>query len=302
MKLNESCREIVRNPLNKDKLLFAGRVLVCAFEGWNDAAESASTAAKIVCESLEGEAVSAVDPEDYYDFQFSRPNVSYDGEGKRQLSWPTTELYISKSKDPILSRFAVLLGTEPSRRWRTFTQEVLEMVEDREIDAVIFLGGMLADAPHTRPITVNATSQNEAIRASYDVEKSNYEGPVGIISVLGIALEEAGIPTMALWAAVPHYVHNAPSPKATLAILASLENLLGVSFEHGSLSEDAFAWERGIDEIAESDDEMAGYITQLEKNRDEYDSEAASGDSIARELEKFLQSGDDKKEPDAKSS
>lgn len=273
-------------------------MLICAFEGWNDAAESASGAAKIICEALDAEPVTAVDPEDFYDFQFSRPNVSYDLEGKRQLSWPGTEFFISKSKDPNLARFSVLLGTEPSRRWQSFTEEILEMIEDREIDAVIFLGGMLADTPHTRPITVNSTSQNDSIRAYYDVEKSNYEGPVGIISVLGIALEEAGIPTLALWAAVPHYVHNAPSPKATLAILSALENLLGVSFERGSLAEEAFAWERGIDEIAEADEEMAGYINQLEKNRDEFDSEAASGDSIARELEKFLQSGDDKKNPE----
>lgn len=272
--------------------LLSGRVLICAFEGWNDAAESASSAAKLICDSLDCQVAAEVDPEDYYDFQFTRPQVSFNDQGERELSWPGTQFYISANKDPRLARFSVLLGTEPARRWKSFTSEVLEMIEDREIDAVVFLGGMLADTPHTRPITVNITSQNEGIRTQLGIEKSSYEGPVGILSVLGMALEEAGIPTMALWAAVPHYVHNSPAPKATLAILSELENLLQVSFDRGDLVEQAFAWERGIDEIAENDEEMAGYIAQLEKNRDEFDSEAASGDAIARELEKFLQSED----------
>lgn len=270
--------------------IFAGRVLICAFEGWNDAAESASQAAKIICAALDGKSAAEVDPEDYYDFQFTRPAVSFTEEGNRELSWPATSFMISGNKDPSLSRFSVLIGTEPARRWKSFTEEIIEMIEDREINAVIFLGGMLADTPHTRPITVTATSQNEKVRASLSVEKSSYEGPVGILSVLGIALEEIGIPTLALWAAVPHYVHNSPSPKATLALLVELENMLGVSFGHGDLADQAFAWERGIDEIAENEDEMAGYIEQLEKNRDEVDSEAASGEAIARELEKYLQS------------
>lgn len=270
--------------------IFAGRVLICAFEGWNDAAESASQAAKIICAALDGKSAAEVEPEDYYDFQFTRPAVSFTEEGDRELSWPATSFMISGNKDPSLSRFSVLIGTEPARRWKSFTEEIIEMIEDREINAVIFLGGMLADTPHTRPITVTATSQNEKVRASLSVEKSSYEGPVGILSVLGIALEEIGIPTLALWAAVPHYVHNSPSPKATLALLVELENMLGVSFGHGDLADQAFAWERGIDEIAENEDEMAGYIEQLEKNRDEVDSEAASGEAIARELEKYLQS------------
>jgi proteasome assembly chaperone (PAC2) family protein len=272
------------------KGIFSGRVLICAFEGWNDAAESASSAAKLIAEALQCQVAAEVDPEDYYDFQFTRPSVSFNDEGDRELTWPGTAFMISTDKDPDLSRFSVLLGTEPARRWKAFTAEVLEMIEDREIDAVVFLGGMLADTPHTRPITVNATSQNESVRSALNIERSSYEGPVGILSTLGIALEEAGVPTMALWAAVPHYVHNSPSPKATLALMAELEKMLGVSFSQGDLADQAFEWERGIDEIAENDEEMAGYIAQLEKNRDEFESEAASGDAIAAELEKFLQS------------
>lgn len=277
--------------------IFSGRTLVVAFEGWNDAAEAASSAAKFVCEKIQGEVIGGVDPEEYYDFQFTRPTVSFDANGDRMLSWPGSDIYAPGTKTledhPEYARICVLIGTEPSRRWRSFTAEVLELIEDREIDSVVFLGAMLADVPHTRAIAVTSTSQNERARAELQIERSQYEGPVGILSVLGIALEKAGIPAVALWASVPHYVHNTPSPKATLALLEHLEGLLGVSFEHGELPSEAFAWERGIDEIAEADEEMSSYITQLEKTKDEVDSEAASGDALAREFEKFLRSNDD---------
>lgn len=277
--------------------LFAGRTLIVSFEGWNDAAESASAAAKFVCEKLNADVVATVDPEDYYDFQFTRPSVSYDLEGNRQISWPTTDLCAPGvevlAEDPSLNRVNVLLGVEPSRRWQAFTAEIMEMIEDREIDSVIFLGAMLADVPHTRPIGVMATSQSEAVREQFAIERSHYEGPVGILSVLGLALEKAGIPSIALWASVPHYVHNTPSPKATLALLIELEKYLGVQFGHGSLADEAFTWERGIDEVAEADEDMAGYIAQLEKTRDEVESPAASGDALAMEFEKFLRETDD---------
>jgi predicted ATP-grasp superfamily ATP-dependent carboligase len=192
------------------------------------------------------------------------------------------------AENPALSKISVLVGTEPARRWKSFAAEIMEMIEDREIEAVLFLGAMLADVPHTRPISVTLTSQNDLARQELDIERSQYEGPVGILSVLGIELEKAGIPSVAIWASVPHYVHNTPSPKATLALLIEVERLIGVQFEHGKLGEEAFAWERGIDEIAEADEEMAGYISQLEKTRDEVDSSAATGESLAQEFEKFL--------------
>lgn len=277
--------------------IFSGRTLIVAFEGWNDAAEAASSAVKFVCEKIQGESIGGVDAEEYYDFQFTRPTVSFDTAGERVLNWPGSDIFASSAKSledhPEFARICVLIGTEPSRRWRSFTAEVLELIEDREIDSVVFLGAMLADVPHTRAIAVTATSQNERAREELEIERSQYEGPVGILSVLGMALEKAGIPAIALWASVPHYVHNTPSPKATLALLEHLEGLLGLSFEHGELPAEAFAWERGIDEIAEADEEMASYISQLEKTKDEVDSVAASGDALAREFEKFLRSKDD---------
>lgn len=277
--------------------IFAGRTLIVAFEGWNDAAESASAAAKFIAEKLNADVVATVDPEDYYDFQFTRPSVSFDSDGNRQISWPSTDFCAPSveivAENPQLGRIHVLLGVEPSRRWQSFTAEVMEMIEDREIDSVLFLGAMLADVPHTRPISVTATSQNEIARNELNLERSHYEGPVGILSVLGIALEKAGIPSVALWASVPHYVHNTPSPKATLALLVEAEKYLGVQFDHGSLADEAFTWERGIDEVAEGDEDMSGYIAQLEKNRDEVESPAASGDALAMEFEKFLRATDE---------
>jgi hypothetical protein len=276
--------------------IFSGRTLIVAFEGWNDAAEAASGAAKYIAEISGVEAVAAIDPEEYYDFQFARPTVFFDEAGIRQLSWPNTELMaptaVSRAEHPEFSNICVMLGVEPSRRWRAFTEEILEMVTDREIDTVIFLGAMLAEVPHTRPIGVSATSQNEAAREQLGVERSHYEGQVGILTVLGQAFEANNIATIALWASVPHYVHNTPSPKAMLALVAELEKHLGVSFDRTALAEQAFTWERGVDEVSLADDDMAGYITELEKKHDEAESVQASGDFLANEFEKFLRQKD----------
>ena len=272
--------------------IFQGRTLIVAFEGWNDAAESASGAAKFIIENTGVESVGALDPEDYYDFQFARPSVFFDEDGNRQLSWPNTEMLAptanSRANNPQYANVSVLLGVEPSRRWRTFTEEVLELVNDREIDTVIFLGAMLSEVPHTRPIGVATTSQNEDVRHQLGVERSHYEGQVGILTVLGQAFEANNIKTLALWASVPHYVHNAPSPKGMLALVAEIEKLLGISFDRSALAEQAFSWERGIDEISLADDEMAAYIAELEKKHDEAESVQASGDFLANEFEKFL--------------
>lgn len=272
---------------------FSGRTLIVAFEGWNDAGEAASGAAKFLAQAINAEVVATVDPEEYYDFQFNRPTVSFSESGERVLSWPTTEFCIPGSNsDSSISALSLLVGTEPSRRWKSFTAEILEMIQDREIEKVLFLGAMLADVPHTRPISIVATSQNAGAREILGLEKSQYEGPVGILSVLGLALEAEGIATVALWASVPHYVHNAPSPKATLALLIEVERYLGIQFDHGQLAEEAFAWERGIDEIAQNDEEMANYILQLENNSDEAATIEQSANQLAAEFEEFLRSND----------
>lgn len=271
--------------------MLSGRILLVAFEGWNDATEAASGALRSIADQFGAQTLEAVDPEDYYDFQFSRPMVELDDSGNRILSWPGTELLQASPetiKDlPAAKDLYLLLGTEPSRRWLSFAGEVLEMVQDREIDSVIMLGAMLADVPHTRPMPIFKSSQNQTLQQLFALEPSKYEGPVGILTVLAQAFEAEGIPVLSLWGSVPHYVHNTQNPKAALGFLSELSALTKFDFDTTSLAEAAFEWERSIDELSESDEEMAGYIEQLEKTRDALETEV-SGDALAKELERFL--------------
>lgn len=288
------------NPLP----IFSQRTLLVAFEGWNDAAEAATQSLKMIAEQIEADSVQAIDPEEYAEFHYARPQVYFDETGNRQIRWPATEL-LAPGVEAIVSRpevanLFILLGIEPALRWRAFVAEILEIIEDRDIQAVIFVGSMIADAPHTRPIKVMTFSQHEDVRHQFDVEKSDYEGPVGILTVLSQSLEEMNVPTVNLWAQVPAYVHQSPSPKVTLALLTEIERILGIEFDHGTLAEEAFAWERGIDEIAEGDEEMTGYIEQLEKARDELQESEGSGDLLASEFEKFLRQSYEKKDDEPK--
>ena len=289
----------------------SGRLLVVAFEGWNDAGEAASGAVRTLREQLDLVPLAEVDPEDYFDYQFNRPTAALDDDGNRMLVWPTVAMYgpvrpIGSHAEGLAldAELAVtgdngdnvylLVGTEPSRGWKTFTAEILEVVEANEITAIVFLGAMLADVPHTRPISVFVSSENAGVRQELSVERSTYEGPVGILSVLSAAAEAAGIPTLSIWASVPHYVHNAPSPKATLALIDKLEEIVDVVIPRGDLVDEAAAWESGIDALASDDDDMSSYIEQLERARDTVDSPEASGEAIAQEFEKYLRREDGK--------
>ena len=289
----------------------SGRLLVVAFEGWNDAGEAASGAVRALKELLDLYPIAEVDPEDYFDYQFNRPSVAADDDGNRQLVWPGVTVYgptrphsgpaVGIADDAELSISAangsniyLLLGTEPSRGWKTFTREILDAIETNQISSIVFLGAMLADVPHSRPISVFTSSENAAVRTQLSIERSGYEGPVGILSVLADAAEKAGITTLSIWASVPHYVHNAPSPKATLAILDKLEEIVDVVIPRGDLVTEAQAWETGIDALAGDDDDMASYIEQLEQARDTVDSPEASGEAIAQEFERYLRRGGDK--------
>jgi predicted ATP-grasp superfamily ATP-dependent carboligase len=186
----------------------------------------------------------------------------------------------------------LLLGTEPSRSWKAFTAEVIDAALAADVGGMIFLGAMLADVPHTRPISIFTSSDNAELRAELAVERSSYEGPVGILSVLALGAEAAGIPTMSIWASVPHYVHNAPSPKAMLALIDKLEEIVDVVIPRGELAAEAAEWESGINALAAEDEEMAAYIEQLEQARDTVDSPEASGEAIAQEFERYLRKRD----------
>jgi len=288
---------------------------VVAFEGWNDAGEAASGAVRALKEVLDVTPIADIDPEDYYDFQLNRPHVEFDDDGMRRLRWPGVTLYGPAGGDgmprersindaPLGSapigvsgtnheNIYLLLGTEPSRGWKTFATETIDQALTADITGVIMLGALLADVPHTRPIAVHSSSENPEVRDELSVERSSYEGPVGILSVIAAMAEEAGIPTVSLWASVPHYVHNAPSPKATLALLDKLEELVDVVIPRGGLLTEAREWEEGIDALANDDDEMRSYIDQLERARDAVEAPEASGEAIAQEFERYLRKRDD---------
>ncbi|AMB60375.1 proteasome assembly chaperone family protein [Microterricola viridarii] len=292
--------------------ILGGRILVVAFEGWNDAGEAASGAVRSLQEELEVTEIFSVDPERYFDYQFNRPTIGIDEDGKRTLSWPSTVMYgptapgkqsaslaadaemqVSGAND---SNIYLLLGTEPSRTWKGFTAEVIDAALAADIGGIVFLGAMLADVPHTRPISIFTSSDNAQVRAEQGIERSNYEGPIGILSVIADAAERVGIPTLSIWASVPHYVHHSPSPKAMLALIDKLEELTDVTIPRGDLVNEAAIWEANIDELASEDEDMASYIAQLEQARDTVDSPEASGEAIAQEFERYLR----KTNPDGK--
>ncbi len=267
------------------------RVLVAAFDGWNDAGEAASAAVAHLRESGEYEPVFSVDPELYFDYQYTRPQIATDGEGRRSLKWP--EATILRPVAPTRgTQLWLLTGVEPARAWQAFSNEFIDVALREDITGFVALGSMMSDVPHTRPISVFAGSDSEQVRTDLDLERSTYEGPVGILSVLAHAAGVAGIPSASLWASVPHYVAgHTPSPKATLALLDRLEDITGAAVARGELSAESAAWEASIDAAAADDEEMTEYIHQLERTRDTWDSPEASGDAIAQEFEKYLRRG-----------
>lgn len=265
------------------------RVLVVAFDGWNDAGEAASAAASLLREGGGYDRAYAVDPELYFDYQYTRPQLRSTADGGRSLVWPEAALWKPTQAPTSGPELWVLHGVEPARAWQAFASEFVDAALGADITGLIALGSMMADVPHTRPISVFASSENELLRSRMGLDRSSYEGPVGILSVLSAAAESAGIPTASLWASIPHYVAgHTPSPKATLAILERLEELTGADIPRGTLATDAATWEASIDAAAADDEEMTEYIRQLEKTRDTWDSPEASGDAIAQEFEQYL--------------
>ncbi|MFJ4252643.1 PAC2 family protein [Microbacterium sp. NPDC090003] len=268
--------------------VLGSRIVIVAFDGWNDAGEAASGALAALRATSEYDLVHTVDPELYFDYQYTRPSTQLDADGRRRLKWPEATLWRPRDagEGP---EFWLLTGVEPARTWQSFAAEFIDVALRDDVSGFIMLGAMLADVPHSRPISIFAASQNEQAREELGLEKSLYEGPVGILSVIEHYAESAGIPTATLWASVPHYVANAtPSPKVTLALLDRLEELTGVSVPRDALRTEAAAWEASIDAAAADDDEMTEYIRQLERTRDTWDSPEASGDAIAQEFEKYL--------------
>lgn len=262
-------------------------IMLAAFEGWNDAGEAATDAVKYLSRLWDGVKVASIDPDLYYDFQFTRPLIRRTASGDRRIKWPTTKLTRCSVPDTDID-IVFVHGVEPSYRWRAYTAELLAHATELDVDCLVLVGALLADVPHSRPIPVTVTSEDDTVRESLNTEASQYEGPTGIVGVLAEVASLAGIPTLSLWAAVPHYVGQSPSPKAELAILQGLEDILQVPLDTAVLTEEAEAWERGVNELATEDPEVAAYVRQLEEAKDTADLPEATGESIAREFERYL--------------
>ena len=269
-------------------------VLVAAFEGWNDAGDAASGAVEHLELVWDAEPLTEIEPDDYYDFQVNRPTVS----------WSTASPGGSPGRPPA-SRIAdlperefdlvLVRGIEPNMRWRGFCAELLGIISELDVTTVVTLGALLSDTPHTRPTQVTGTAYDAESAARYGLEKSRYEGPTGIVGVLQDACVAAGIPAISFWAGVPHYVSQPPNPKATLALLHCVEEVLDLPVPLAELPQQADEWQKLVDEMAAEDEEVTEYIRNLEERDDEIDRtemKATSGDAIAREFERYLRRRD----------
>ncbi|HET7688903.1 MAG TPA: PAC2 family protein [Nocardioidaceae bacterium] len=267
-------------------------VLIAAFEGWNDAADAASGVVDHLMREWDARVVAAMDPEDFYDFTVNRPIVGTDENGMRRITWPSTQLAVASPKGAL--RDVILLrGIEPNMRWRQFCGELLAAAQELGAELVVTLGALLADTPHTRPIPVSGTTTEPELAERLELEQSSYEGPTGIVGVFQDACVKHDMPAVSFWAAVPHYVSQPPCPKATLALIGQLEDLLQISIPLGDLAEESRAWERGVDELATEDEDIADYVRALEETRDTADLPEASGEAIAREFERYLKRRED---------
>jgi len=263
--------------------------MIAAFEGWNDAGEAASTALEHLELSWDATPLASIDPEEYYDFQVTRPHVRLTDGVTRKIEWQTTRL--SWAKLPGTDRHVVLVnGIEPNLRWRAFCRELLDYVDKLGVTKVITLGALLTDTPHTRPTPVSGISYDKTSAGELRVEPSSYQGPTGIVGVFQNACVEAGVPAMSFWAAVPHYVSQARVPKAAVALLHRVEEVLDVEVPLGGLPEQAEEWERTVSEMAEADDEVREYVRQLEEQAEAENDvlPEADGDAIAADFERYL--------------
>ena len=276
-------------------------VLVAAFRGWNDGGQGATLAAGYLARIWDAERFGDIDPEQFLDFQSNRPHVSLDEGLTRRIEWPETAFY--HARIPGTERDVVLLlGVEPSLRWQTFCRLIVDLARELDVELLVTLGSLLADVPHTRAAPVTGAASDPELVASLGLQHSRYEGPTGIVGVLQDACRHAGIPAASLWAAVPHYVSLAPSPRAARALCDRLGQLLDVPIDTRELAEAEESYAEQVTEAVSSDEETAAYVSELERRTDELDLEEhedlPSGDSLAAELTRFLrerdaQDGDD---------
>jgi proteasome assembly chaperone (PAC2) family protein len=261
--------------------------MVAAFEGWNDAADAASSVIEHLVIEWDAQLLTELDPEDYYDFQVHRPHAHVNEHGVREIVWPTPTIYVATP--PGADRDVLLLrAPEPNVRWKSFCGLIVKLAGLAGVSDIVTLGALLADTPHTRPVPLTGSASDPEAAERLGLQSSNYSGPVGITAILNHVAAHEGIPSVSLWAAVPHYVAEPPCPKATLALLGALEDAVRVPLPQGDLEELAAAWQRGADELTQSDPEIAEYVSELESERSTAELPEATGDAIARDFERYL--------------
>jgi len=265
--------------------------LVCAFKGWNDAADAASSAITFVGTALGAQRFATIDPEEFYDFHATRPRVKLVDGQAREIVWPAVELF--EARVPRAPRDLILLsGSEPSFRWRTFCKLIVELAEVLGTQLVVTLGALLADVPHTRPVSVTGLTSDPALVARLGLAPSSYEGPTGIVGILHAACQQAGLPSASLWAAVPHYIAATPNPKAALALVRKLEGLVGVAVDASDLEHAAADYERQVNVAVQSDPDVQAFVERLEQAAVDEPSDQPgslpSVETIARDLQRFV--------------
>jgi predicted ATP-grasp superfamily ATP-dependent carboligase len=265
--------------------------MVCAFQGWNDAGDAASSAVSFLASSLKARSFARIDSEEFYDFQANRPSIRFDEHQTREIEWPTVEIF--EAQAPRAPRDLVLVqGVEPSMRWRAFSTHLVDLAEALGVQVVVSLGALLGDVPHTRPVAMSGHASDAALLGRLGIQASSYEGPTGIVGVLHTACARAGLPAASLWAAVPHYVAAAANPKAALALLRRVEVLIGVSVDVSELEVAAADYERQVGMAVRSDPDIQAFVERLEQAADSEDQESPeelpSGDIIASEFQRFL--------------
>ncbi len=272
-------------------------ILIAAFRGWNDGAQGATLAGGFLAKAWDATRFADIDPENFFDFQANRPHVSLVGGLTRQIDWPENAFYHARLED--LSRDVVLLlGVEPSTRWRTFAGLVTGLAEELGVELVITLGALLADVPHTRASPVSGSATDPELVEKLGLTASRYEGPTGIVGVFHDACRSAGLASASLWAAVPHYVSLAPSPRAALALCTRLAELLETDLDTSELDEAAEVWQQQVSEAVASDSDTAAYVEELEQRLDTLgdDAEIPTGEALAAELTRFLKERDEANE------
>lgn len=262
---------------------------VCAFKGWNDGGESASVAARYLAEQWDSKPLAYLDPEEFYDFQVARPTVRLEQGVSRVIEWPRGEFM---SASPGGRDVVVFTANEPNNRWRSFSGEIIGTAKEVGATLLVTMGAFLTDVPHSRAVPVVGSSYSEDTAAELGLARSQYEGPTGIVGVLHDASNRSGVPSVSLWAAVPHYLPAGPNPKAALALVERVADLLEVPVDTGPLARAATQWEEGVREVLDGSDELSEYVSRLEAAADEAlgreRMEPQSGEALAAEVERFL--------------